>query len=807
MGHRWGIHHLCHMSNQRFLTLRWLSGFLVLMLGWSQLDLAAAGLVLVQPGDVWRYHKGTNEPVADWKTTSDASLDSTWLSGVGGIGYGDALPGETTKLNDMRNLYTSVYLRRSFEITELVDTNLHLQLTVDYDDGLIAYLDGLPLRRINVPDGDLNYTATASGDHEASCCSSPTNPASVIDLGLVRGRLGIGTHVLAIHAMNSSKDSSDFHALVGLQLVTNTPPDGGVSGNLTEDTRWTADKSPYLVVGTVTVDPGVTLTIEPGVSVLFGAGLGMEIEGRLLAEGTADRRITFGRRSGTGAWGRLDFAPSDLESRIAYADIDGAGGEGNIRTERTRIHLDHVTFLNTKAQLVTMDDSSCVIQNCHFPSIENNELLHFFRMPANGYAILSSNLFGTPGIPVTSGYNDIIDFTGGNRPGPIAQFIGNTFLSAVDDCFDMDGTDAHIEGNVFLNVRQDAARSSSSNPITTGEDNFGGNDTSQLVICRNIFYNVEHFLLLKEHGSALVQNNTIIRLRDNPIADYPGSVINFGEPKRGAGPGFGAIFEGNIVWDSSVPLAINYQPEQMFLQVNHSLIQGTNHPGIGNLSSDPLFVNPSDLSYLAIRESLSLKPGSPAIGTGPNGLDMGAMVPGGASISGEPPATTTLTSASLRVAGPGIVSYRWRINGGLWSEEVPLTTNILFSATMFDNARPIEVLNLSPGTYGVEVLGKNSAGVWQDQASPTRSRTWTVVADDPPLLIGAVRLTSGVLQLEFSARAGRSYSVLYADNVAGVWLKLKDIAAGVGDSIMNVEDAVAASGQRYYRLVSPAIEP
>ena len=792
------------MSKHQLSLLFCLLGILFAAVGEDQAG--AANLVLVQSGDVWRYRKGTNEPAADWKTAPDSALGSTWLSGAGGIGYGDALPGELTKLNDMRNLYTSLYLRKSFEVTELVDTNLHLQLTLDYDDGAVVYLDGLPLRRFNVPDGDLKYTALASGDHEASCCSSPINPPSVVDLGTVKDRLAVGTHVLAIHGLNSSKDSSDFHVLAGLQLVTNTPPDGGVSGNISVDTVWTAAKSPYVVVGSVTVDPGVTLTIEPGVSVLFGTGFGITVEGRMLAEGTSEKRILFARRPGAGAWTRLDFATSPQESRIAYADVDGAGSSGNIRAENTRLFLDNVVFTNTKAQLVTLDDASCIIQNCHFPSIENNELLHFFRMPPNGYAIIRSNLFGTVGVPATSGYNDIVDFTGGNRPGPIAQFIGNVFLSAVDDCFDMDGTDAHIEGNIFMNVRQDAARSSSSNPITTGEDNFGGTDTSQLVICRNIFYNNEHMLLLKEHGSALVQNNTIVRLRDNPIGDYPGAVINFGEPKRGAGPGFGAILEGNIVWDSEVPVAINFQPAQMFLQVNHSLIQGTNYPGIGNLSADPLFVNPADLSPAAIRDSLKLRPGSPAIGSGPNGLDMGALVPGGASISGEPAATTTQTSAVLKVSGPGIFAYRWRLNGGVWSDEVPLTTNILFSATMFDQARPIELQGLSPGSYTVEVLGKNSAGVWQDESSPTRSRTWTVITDEPALRLDAVRLESGSVKFEFTRRGGRSYSVLYADAVTGSWRKLKDVPAADGEAVIQVEDPVAAAGQRYYRLVSPAVE-
>src|ERR1051325_10528824 len=109
---------------------------------------ASAGFAdtpLVNHGDSWRYHKGTNAPQTGWKTIADASLDSTWASGNGGIGYADNTT-ETqfvqTMLSDMRNLYTTVYIRRTFQIASSVDPTSHLKLTMDWDDGFIAWLDG-----------------------------------------------------------------------------------------------------------------------------------------------------------------------------------------------------------------------------------------------------------------------------------------------------------------------------------------------------------------------------------------------------------------------------------------------------------------------------------------------------------------------------------------------------------------------------------------------------------------------------------------------------------------------------------------
>jgi len=432
----------------------------------------------------------------------------------------------------------------------------------------------------------------------------------------------------------------------------------------------------------------------------------------------------------------------------------------------------------------------------------------------NGHGLIRGCVFEAP-----RGYNDSVDFTGGNRPGPIPEFIDNVFLAAVDDCFDMDGTDAHIEGNVFMNVRQDAARDSSSSPITTGEDNFGQGDTSQLVICRNIFYNCEHTLLLKDRGSAVVQNNTIVHLITNATArtstaagnePIPPGLILFGEPWRNRPYGACAIFEGNIAYDlhpiiQTTPFPL-FDPVESFLIVNHSLIQGMVWPGEGNLSVDPLFVSLTNLTAANIRSNLALQAGSPCLGTGPNGLDMGALVPGGASISGEPESLTTNTSARLTVSGPGIFAYRWRLNAGPWSAEVPLTTNVLFTANMFANAKPILLTNLNDGTYTVEVMGKNSAGRWQSTNQPAVSKTWTVQTSQP-LRIDSVTREGNILTLGFTAQTGKTYSVLYRDGLepGSVWSKLKDVGPFSVTTPVEVTDTEGgAGGRRFYELVSPA---
>ena len=156
---------------------------------------------LIARASAWRYRKGTQDassPIAAWRTV--VYDDSGWSNGFAPFGYGGGTPG--TPLTDMSNGYTCVYLRRTFELPDrdaVRDITFHL----DYDDGLVLWLNGQELLRRNVAGGVESYDGTAalsydSGGYQQHAVTAPY------------GFLRTGTNVLAVQAFNVAITNRDF---------------------------------------------------------------------------------------------------------------------------------------------------------------------------------------------------------------------------------------------------------------------------------------------------------------------------------------------------------------------------------------------------------------------------------------------------------------------------------------------------------------------------------------------------------------------------------------------------------------------
>ena len=128
---------------------------------------------LIENAD-WRFIRGISEPSEEALAWTQNEFDtSQWESGGLGVGFGDSedLHFVDTLLEDMRRNYSSVYLRTQFQMEEPHQFE-KLLLHIDYDDALVAYINGVEVARsvfgesntlvphdarLSIPDRDSSY--------------------------------------------------------------------------------------------------------------------------------------------------------------------------------------------------------------------------------------------------------------------------------------------------------------------------------------------------------------------------------------------------------------------------------------------------------------------------------------------------------------------------------------------------------------------------------------------------------------------------------------------------------------------------
>ena len=139
-------------------------------------------------------------------------------------------------------------------------------------------------------------------------------------------RLLVSTFAVLAACSNSNPSANDAGADAPANAcAAPTGPGTTHADSIAADETWTAAGSPHLVTASIRVDTGVKLTIEPCAQVRLGASNHIEVDGTLVAEGTADRPITFDENDAQ-PWGYVEaFAPGTIS--LAYATLTGGGGD------------------------------------------------------------------------------------------------------------------------------------------------------------------------------------------------------------------------------------------------------------------------------------------------------------------------------------------------------------------------------------------------------------------------------------------------------------------------------------------------
>lgn len=163
--------------------------------------------LMFDEGALWHYFVGTSTPPGNWNRLD--FLESQWQEGPSGFGYGD---------NDDNTIIPttmSVYMRNTFSIAD-TSSLPGMLFHIDYDDGYIAYLNGIEFSRANMgaSGGTVTNTTPAASYTEPALPGGGHLPYTLIP----RDLFAQGDNVIAIEVHNHSMSSSDITALPFLSL-------------------------------------------------------------------------------------------------------------------------------------------------------------------------------------------------------------------------------------------------------------------------------------------------------------------------------------------------------------------------------------------------------------------------------------------------------------------------------------------------------------------------------------------------------------------------------------------------------------
>jgi len=175
-------------------------------------------------------------PVANtWRGGGDFD-DSGWTAGTGGVGYERNTGYEQFFDIDLQDLMygrtASCYIRIPFMIADDPSEFNYMLLKMHYDDGFIAYLNGVEIDRAAFS-GVPTWNSSASGNHDDMAAIR----FEEFDVSTYAGLLRKGENMLAIHGLNSSPTSSD--ALFSAELMagqSNNPSGDGIAETAQEYT-------------------------------------------------------------------------------------------------------------------------------------------------------------------------------------------------------------------------------------------------------------------------------------------------------------------------------------------------------------------------------------------------------------------------------------------------------------------------------------------------------------------------------------------------------------------------------------------
>lgn len=155
---------------------------------------------LVQTGEDWKYRFSTQAPDPAW--ASVAFNDSTWATGKAPLGWGSSTIA-TQLVFEGTTRPLSSHHRKSFTVEDPTKV-AEVRITTRADDGLVLYLNGTEVRRVNMPSGTItNNTYATSAPRTTFATANP------VQITLPGSALAAGVNVLSAEVHSNYRSTPD----------------------------------------------------------------------------------------------------------------------------------------------------------------------------------------------------------------------------------------------------------------------------------------------------------------------------------------------------------------------------------------------------------------------------------------------------------------------------------------------------------------------------------------------------------------------------------------------------------------------
>ncbi|GAA4305175.1 T9SS type A sorting domain-containing protein [Nibribacter koreensis] len=170
---------------------------------------------LVTFGSSWKYLDNGSDQGTAWRAT--AYSDGAWKTGNGKFGYG--ITDAATLINygpNAKNKYVTTYFRKTLNMADPAGYG-EITASIKMDDGVVVYVNGIEVYRMNMPTGAVAYNTLAA-------LSSSGDGTKTQTFTINNAAFTSGTNVIAVEVHQSKANTSDM--AFDLQL---TPSQNGGS--------------------------------------------------------------------------------------------------------------------------------------------------------------------------------------------------------------------------------------------------------------------------------------------------------------------------------------------------------------------------------------------------------------------------------------------------------------------------------------------------------------------------------------------------------------------------------------------------